>query len=139
MKGFLKMLPNTYEHQTDVIDTWDKLTSLPLIFEIQRDQKLDKYLSNLSPDTPWGDRKTAAQQLGSMRCQEAVPGLLEVLPTDPFWMVRCSIIQALEMIGNPNAISTLRAVAENDSFQVVRSYAVKAIDRLSSASGDLWH
>lgn len=133
------MLVNTNQLQTDEIDTWDKLTSIPLIFEIQRDHLLEKYLANLSPEKPWGDRKDAAQKLGLMGCNEALPGLLEMLQTDPFWMVRCSIIQSLEKIGNPNAISTLTAVAENDSYKVVRSYANKAIDRLSSSSGDLWH
>ena len=62
---------------------------------------------------------------------EAVPGLLDALLGDPFWMVRCAIIQALEMIGDPWAIPTLREVAENDGFQVVRSHAAKAVERLS--------
>jgi len=66
-----------------------------------------------------------------MRNPEATPGLLAALPTDPFWMVRCAIIQALEMIGDPGAIPTLREVAKSDCFQVVRSYAAKAIERLS--------
>jgi HEAT repeat protein len=49
-------------------------------------------------------------------------------------MVRCSIIQALEKIGDPRAIPTLREVAVNDRFQVVRSYATKAIEKLSIES-----
>jgi HEAT repeat protein len=73
----------------------------------------------------------AAKRLGSMRDPEAVPVLLQALLTDPFWMVRTSIIQALEMIGDPAAIPTLEEVARKDSFQVVRSYANKAIIRLS--------
>ncbi|NIS79273.1 MAG: hypothetical protein GTO14_03425, partial [Anaerolineales bacterium] len=50
---------------------------------------------------------------------------------DPFWMVRCAIIQALEMIGHPEAIPTLQEVVESDGFQIVRSYAAEAIERLS--------
>jgi len=46
-------------------------------------------------------------------------------------MVRCAIIQALEMIGDPGAIPTLREIANSDGFYVVRSHAAKAIERLS--------
>lgn len=42
-------------------------------------------------------------------------------------MVRCAIIQALEMIDEPSAVPTLREVAESDGFQVVRSHAAKAV------------
>ena len=73
----------------------------------------------------------AANKIGSMRNPEALPGLLAALATDNFWMVRCAIIQALEMIGDPGAIPTLQEAAISDSFQVVRSYAAKAVDRLS--------
>ena len=83
------------------------------------------------PDVSWGDRQMAARKLGTLGCPEAVPGLLEVLPADSFWMVRCAIIQALERIGDAGAIPTLRDVAETDGFQVVRSYAAKAVERLS--------
>ena len=82
---------------------------------------------------PQNIRKLAAQKLGCARREEAVPGLLNALPADPFWMVRCAMIQALEMIGDPKAIPTLRQVAQSDSFQVVRSHAAKAIGRLSQA------
>ena len=66
-----------------------------------------------------------------MRNPEALPGLLDALPVDPFWMVRCAIIQALESIGDPEAVPTLRQIAKSDRFQVVRSYAAKAVERLS--------
>jgi HEAT repeat protein len=95
------------------------------------DPKVEKLLADLSPDRDWGRREIAAQKLGYMRSQEGVPGLLNALPSDPFWMVRCAIIQALEMIGDPKAIPTLQEVANKDGFQVVRSYAAKAIERLS--------
>jgi len=107
------------------------LTALPIAIEIQPDRKLHPLLSALSPDTPWGQRQTAARKLGYMRCTEALPALLDSLPIDSFWMVRCAIIQALEMIGDPKAIATLREVANNDGFQVVRSYAAKTVERLS--------
>ena len=66
-----------------------------------------------------------------MRNPDALSGLLDVLPTDPFWMVRCAIIQALERIGDPRAIPTLREIEKSDGFQVVRSYDAKAIERLA--------
>ena len=80
---------------------------------------------------PWGVRKAAAQKLGEYREPRALQGLLDRLPTDPFWMVRCAIFQALASIGDPSAIPTLSAVAKNDGFRVVRSYAAKAIEMLS--------
>jgi len=49
----------------------------------------------------------AAKRLGYLRDPGALPALLQALLTDPFWMVRTSIIQALEMIGDPAAIPTL--------------------------------
>ena len=88
-------------------------------------------LADLSPDTPRGDRQMAAQKIGSLRNPEALPGLLAALATDKFWMVRCAIIQALDMIGDPGAIPTLQEAAICDNFQVVRSYAAKAVERLS--------
>ena len=104
--------------------------SLPVAVETQPDSKLNQLLAALSSDTSWGDRKIAAQKLGSMRDPEALSGLLDALLNDPFWMVRCAVIQALEVIGDPRAIPTLREVAQNDGFQVVRSHAAKAVERL---------
>jgi len=125
------MLAVNLDQRPQVVDKMNPFTTYPIAIKVQPDRKLYKFLADLSPDTPWGDRQIAAKKLGSMRSQEALPGLIDALPADPFWMVRCAIIQALEMIGNPGAIPTLREVANNDGFQVVRSYAVKAIDRLS--------
>jgi len=101
-----------------------------VLFDVQPTPEIQALLSDLTPDTPWGERQVAAQKLGYMRDPAALPGLLAVLPTDPFWMVRCAIIQALEMIDDPGVISTLREVEKNDDFQVVRAYAAKAIERL---------
>ena len=126
------MLPvNAYQHP-EVADRKAKLTVFPLVIETQPKRDLDVLLTNLTPDTPWGERQIAAKKLGNMRDPEALPGLLAALPNDPFWMVRCAIIQALEMIDDSGAIPTLREVAENDSFQVVRAYAAKAIERLDN-------
>jgi len=94
------------------------------------DSKLEKLEQGLSPSSSWGERKIAAQQLGYGRYSEAVPALLKALPRDPFWMVRCAIIQALEMIGDPAAVPVLEEVALRDGFQVVRSHAAKAVERL---------
>jgi HEAT repeat protein len=117
--------------QAEVKDETKTFAGLPLPREFQIDRRIDQLLADLSPDTPWADRKIAAQELGTLRSQAAIQGLLAALPSDPFWMVRCAIIQALEKIGHPRAIPTLREVAKSDGFQVVRSYAVEAIERLS--------
>jgi HEAT repeat protein len=63
--------------------------------------------------------------------RRALPGLLEALPADLFWMVHCAIIQSLVRIDDPRAIPTLREIETSDGFQVVRSHAAKAIERLS--------
>jgi HEAT repeat protein len=115
-----------------VFEVMNTFTTLPIAIESEPDQALDALLADLSPSVPWGDRKIAAEKLGNARISESVPQLLAVLPTDPFWMVRCAIIQALEKIGDLRAIPTLHEVASQDSFQVVRSYANRAIERLST-------
>jgi HEAT repeat protein len=122
---------NIYQ-RTETADRMNIFSTLPLAVEVlQPDSKLSKLLADLYPDTPWGDRQIAAKKIGYMRSPEALPGLLDALPADPFWMVRCAIIQALEMIGDPGAIPTLREVAISDGFHIVRSYAAKAVERLS--------
>lgn len=126
------MYQQNYEYQTQAVDEELIYASFPLALVVQPEIKIYQLLAELSPDTSWGDRKIAAQKLGNLRNPDALPGLLDVLPIDPFWMVRCAIIQALEKIGDPMAIPTLREVAEKDGFQVVRSHALKAIERLSS-------
>jgi len=125
------MLTANFNQRSEVTDQMNTYWTLPLAVVVQPDIRLYKLLADLSPDTPWGDRKIAAQKLGSMRSPEALPGLLDALPSDPFWMVRCAIIQALEMIGDSGAIPTLRETANSDGFNVVRSHAAKAIERLS--------
>lgn len=129
----MMLLVNLDQRPHGVADVMNTFTSLPIAIEVQPDRKLQRLAADLSPDTPWGDRKIAAQKLGSMRSREALPWLLAALPGDPFWMVRCAIIQALVMIGDPGAITTLGEVARNDGFQVVRSYAAKAVGKLSGS------
>ena len=116
------------------VDEIQATTAFPLSIEVLPDREIEQLVANLSPQVPWGVRQNAAKRLGCKKDPAAVPALLQVLPTDPFWMVRCAVIQALERIGDPNAIPTLQKVVQNDSFQVVRSYAVKAIERLSRSS-----
>jgi HEAT repeat protein len=131
VKGEKTMFPVNYDQRTQVVDQMNAYRTPLLALVVQPDIKLYKLLADLSPDTPWGERKIAAKRLGSMRSPEALPGLLDALPADPFWMVRCAIIQALEMIGDSGAIPTLREIANSDGFYIVRSHAVKAIERLS--------
>ena len=125
------MFTAEYDQQADIVDKFTALTPLPIAIQVFPNSELASLLSNLSPETPWGDRQIAAQKLGNLRNPDALPALLAALPTDSFWMVRCAIIQALEKIGDPTAIPTLQTVGQVDSFQVVRSYATKAIERLS--------
>jgi len=129
-KGNEKMLTVNINQYPEA-DLMNAFTTLPLIVEVQPDRKLNNLLADLSPGTSWGDRQIAAQKIGCLRNPEALPALLEALPADPFWMVRCAIIQALERIGDPGAIPTLRETAKIDGFQIVRSHAAKAIERLS--------
>ncbi len=128
------MQPVIYNQGPEVLDRLTTYTMFPLAVDVEHERELDQLLADLSPDKPWGDRKKAAKKIGYMCNPEALPGLLQALPGDPFWMVRCAMIQSLEMIGDPGAIPTLREVANSDSFQVVRSHATKAIERLSPAS-----
>jgi len=119
------------DQNQEVMDPLGSFASVQVATEVQINDKAKELLAQLSPGISWGDRQMAARELGYMRCSEAVPALLNALPNDAFWMVRCAIIQALERIGDPGVIPTLRNVAERDCFQVVRSYAAKAIERLS--------
>ena len=112
-------------------ETEPRFSLISSVFVVQPDLVLCQLLADLSPAISWGDRKMAANKLGNMRCSEALPFLLNALSSDPFWMVRSAIIQALEKIGDPKAIPALRRTAQNDSFQFVRSHAAKAIQRLS--------
>lgn len=122
---------NINQRKHVVFDVLNTFLTLPIAVEDNVDNELEALIADLSPRIPWGDRKIAAEKIGYMRKLEAMPALLTALPCDPFWMVRCAIIQALEKLGDPRSIPTLQEVAENDSFQVVRSYAAKAIKRLS--------
>ena len=125
------MITAILDQRLQVENKVNAFTNLPIAVEFQPDPVLGKLLADLSPDTPWGDRKMAAQRLGYMRCQTALPELLAALPGDPFWMVRNAIIQAVVMIGDPDAIPALQDVANNDGYQVVRSYAAKAAEKLA--------
>jgi hypothetical protein len=118
------------DQDAQVEDQMTAYTTFPLAIVVEPDIKLYQLLADLSPETPWGVRKAAAQKLGDKHSPAALQGLLDALPADPFWMVRCAIIQALERIDNPEAIPTLQKVAQSDGFQVVRSYAAKAIERI---------
>jgi len=121
------MLTLNFDQRPEVAD---RMNALPLALIVQPDIELHQLLADLSPDTPWGTARSPPK-IG-LQAGQALPGLLAALPVDPFWMVRCAIIQALEIIGDPGAISTLQEVAESDSFQVVCSYAAKAVERLGN-------
>jgi hypothetical protein len=127
----VKMLA-TNLHQTDqVVVQQNPFTSWTIANKVHEYSSLEKLLAELSPEVPWGDRQIAAKKLGNQGDPKALAGLLAALPIDPFWMVRCAMIQALEQINDPVAIPVLQDVANNDGFQIVRSYAAKAIERLS--------
>lgn len=123
---------NSNQHAEDIVLAYTP-SPPPKTIEIHLESRLRKLLTDLSPEVPWGDRQIAARKIGYLRDSQAVPGLLSALLIDPFWMVRCTIIQALEMIGDRSAVQPLEEVARNDSYQVVRSYAAKAAERLSKS------
>jgi HEAT repeat protein len=112
-------------------DLMQPIKTFPLAFEVQIDSETEQILAELSPEVSWGERQQAAKRIGYTKDPAALPGLLAALPGDPFWMVRCAIIQAVEMIGDPQAVPALQEVVEFDNYQVVRSYAAKAVERLS--------
>jgi len=124
------MYQENFNQQAEVLDQMKSLAAISVAIKVQPDHEALQLLANLFADVAWGNRQAAARKLGYMKCHEAVPALVEALPDDPFWMVRCDIIQALEKIGDPLAIPVLRQVSKNDGFQVVRAYATKAIERL---------
>jgi HEAT repeat protein len=126
----MKMYQANYDQQQEVLVQMNPFSGTSVAIKVQQDHQVAQLLANLSTDVAWGNRQAAARKLGHIKCQEAVPALVEALPDDPFWMVRCDIIQALEKIGDPRAIPALRQVSKNDGFQVVRAYAAKAIERL---------
>jgi len=113
------------------LDEIQTIPTFPLIIEVTPDHELRNLIADLTPETPWGDRQRAARGLGYKADPAALSALLEALPTDPFWMVRCEMILAMQRIGDPKAIPTLQKVAKQDTFQVVRAYAAKAIERLT--------
>lgn len=106
------------------------MTSLPIAIQVHPDLEIEELIPGLSPEIPWLERQTAARKLGSIGTTGAIQVLESCLRTDPFWMVRCVIIQSLEMIGDPAVIPTLENVAVKDSFQAVRSAAAAAVENL---------
>ena len=110
----------------------ETLKSLPIQIEVIPEGEIDLLAACFSSSTPWADRQAAAVKLGQSQHPEALPILLSALQNDPFWMVRCTIIQALETIGDAYAIPTLQDVAAHDDFSAVRSAAGNAIKRLAT-------
>ena len=88
------MLQSNIDQQLQVVEVLNQNLAFPIAIEVQPEQKENNLLADLSPETPWGARKIAAQKLGDMRTPDAFHGLLDALLADPFWMVRCAIIQA---------------------------------------------
>jgi HEAT repeat protein len=126
------MFTENYRLQSIVVEANNPFLQFPVTVKTQSEWEVEKLISDLYPDTSWGDRQIAANKIGLKRYAKALPALLDVVLSDPFWMVRCAMIQAIEMIGDPVAIPTLMEVVSRDKFQVVRSYANKVIERLSS-------
>jgi HEAT repeat protein len=128
----IEMYP-TYLDQTDAVaEEKYVFQAIPKEAEIDPDRDLNTLLANLDPNRPWRERQLAARQLGNLANPQALPAMLHALPTDPFWVVRCALIQALEIIGDAAAIPTLQEVAITDDFEVVQGYAVGAIEKLAA-------
>ena len=95
-------------------------------------KELEALLQNLATNSEWYERKIAAQKIGRMRYADAIPGLANALDNDPFWLVRCAVIQALAAIGDPRAIPALRKAEKDDRFQIVKSCASAVVKSLNS-------
>lgn len=104
-----------------------------LSYELKTDDILTHLLTTLFTNPSWFERQVAAKKLGDMAGDEAAVGLIEALPNDPFWMVRCAIVQSLERIGNTDSVPALQAVADCDQNNIVRQYAAAAVQRLCPA------
>ena len=115
------MLKMNLDQNTQVVEAWNTYSAFPIAIEVQPASPLDELTANMSHDVPWFERKIAAQKLGCTESSEAIPVLLSALRNDPFWMVRCAVIQALERIGDPGIIPALQEAAVHDGFQAVRS------------------
>jgi HEAT repeat protein len=126
------MLSTNSTQQVERSENLQGGNALPLAVFSQLDLLLIFLLGDLSPEKPWPVRKEAAQKLADHPGPESVQGLLNALPNDPFWMVRCAIIQSLVRIGDPKALDTLNHLVQKDRFQIVRSYAINAIEQLSA-------
>ncbi|MGD8604853.1 MAG: HEAT repeat domain-containing protein [Anaerolineales bacterium] len=107
------------------------MRAVPIKNDVRLERELEDLLVNLNPDTPWRERQIAAQKLGNLANPNALPAMLNFLRADPFWMVRCALIQAVEIIGDIGAVATLQEVAAADDFEIVRGYAAQAIERLT--------
>jgi HEAT repeat protein len=125
------MFPGNIEQKSQVEDELKVNEKLPLIIVAEPDHELENLVSKLSPQVPWGERQDAIKRLGYLRSREALQALISALPNDPFWMVRCAIIQAMEVISDPGVIPILKETAKNDRFAIVRAYAASAIEFLS--------
>lgn len=123
---------NTYQSPKITDFQIETLKSLPIQIEVIPERDIDRLAAYFTPGTPWVERQAAARKLGQSHHSEALPLLLAALQNDPFWMVRCTIIQALEIIGDVHAIPTLQDVAAHDEFSAVRSAAGNAIKRLAT-------
>jgi hypothetical protein len=120
-----------YNQTPQTVDQVTTFPTMPFGIAIQIDSEFEKLAADLSPEKPWMVRKATALKLGKLGSQAALDVLIDALPHDPFWKVRCAIIVALECIGDEKSLSTLKDVANSDSMQIVRSYAEKAIENIS--------
>lgn len=122
----------TYQTPKNMGFQIDSFTAQAIQIEIIPELEIEYLAANLSPNTPWAERQSAAKKLGQSRHPKALAILLSALQNDPFWMVRCTIIQSLEIIGDTHAIPALEIAAAQDDFSAVRSAAETAIRRLNS-------
>jgi HEAT repeat protein len=116
---------------TEMVNKGLTMRAVPIKNDVRLERELEDLLVNLNPDTPWRERQIAAQKLGNLANPNALPAMLNFLRADPFWMVRCALIQAVEIIGDIGAVATLQEVAAADDFEIVRGYAAQAIERLT--------
>jgi HEAT repeat protein len=95
-----------------------------------RSAVIDRYIENLESPNP-RLRSQAAEDLGKLAAQEAVPELIEHLHTDVNTYVRSSIAEALGRIGDARAIFPLMD-ALRDSCSFVRRAAAIALGQMQA-------
>lgn len=92
--------------------------------------------ASLTDDPFWGVRAEVAEQLASVKLDQAVEGLLKGLQ-DPEARVRCAVVDSLGEIKTPESYKALKAIAEKgDPSYYVEAAAIRSLGKVGAADLD---